>query len=81
MKGSLQYLWGMINALQIVFHFPAFALSFPANSKMFYSTLITITKFDVIPEDWVEYCKFWKYFDYASSKGRRLEDEFEDWED
>jgi len=43
LSGSLQYLWGMINSLQIVFHMPGIAVNLPGNAKMIYSQLIQIT--------------------------------------
>ena len=55
LSGSLQYLWGMINALQIVFHLPGNAVEMPANAKMAYSSMIKVTQFNIIPEDWISY--------------------------
>ena len=43
LSGSLQYLWGMINSLQIVFHFPGNSIEMPANAMMVYSSLISTT--------------------------------------
>jgi len=63
LSGSLQYLWGLINALQIVFHLPGNSVDMPANTKMVYGSLITVTQFNIIPEDWLAYFKFWKVFD------------------
>ena len=50
LSGSLQYLWGMINSLQIVLHLPGSSVEMPSNALMVYSTLISVTQFDVIPE-------------------------------
>jgi len=46
---SLSLLWGMINSLQIVVHFPLTSLVYPANAKLFYSFFITISTFDMLP--------------------------------
>ena len=37
LSGSLQYLWGMINSLQIVFHLPGNNVNLPGNAKLIYS--------------------------------------------
>jgi len=42
---SLSLLWGMINSLQIVIHFPLTSVVYPANAKQFYSYFITIATF------------------------------------
>ena len=78
LSGSLQYLWGMINALQIVFHLPGNSVEMPANTKMIYGSLIKVTQFDLIPEDWLEYFYFWRNIGAdKSSNSRRLSDEDE----
>jgi len=43
LSGSLQYIWGMINSLQIVFHMPGCAVNLPGNAKVIYSEFIQIT--------------------------------------
>jgi len=53
LSGSLQYLWGMINALQIVFHLPGISVNMPSNSKMIYGSLIEVTQFNLISEEWL----------------------------
>mmetsp|Transcript_20646 Transcript_20646/g.31484 ORF Transcript_20646/g.31484 Transcript_20646/m.31484 type:complete len:334 (+) Transcript_20646:5078-6079(+) len=62
LSGSLQYLWGMINSLQIVFHFPAVSVKLPGNAKMIYSQFIEITQFNLLPEEVLEYFHVWNYF-------------------
>eukprot|EP00347_Sterkiella_histriomuscorum_P011212 403373316 len=49
MSASLQYLWGMINVLQIIVHMPLFSVDFPSNAKALYSLIVSITKFDILP--------------------------------
>jgi len=48
---SLSLLWGMINSLQIVIHFPLTSVVYPANAKQFYSYFITIATFDMLPAE------------------------------
>ncbi|CDW71357.1 ig family protein [Stylonychia lemnae] len=51
---TLQYLWGMINALQIIFHLPLLRLSFPSNTQFVFATFISLTQFDVVPSQAIE---------------------------
>jgi len=51
MKLSLNFLWGMINAHQILVHVPILNVRFPGNAMLFYHYLIIIAKFDYIPTD------------------------------
>mmetsp|Transcript_19666 Transcript_19666/g.30385 ORF Transcript_19666/g.30385 Transcript_19666/m.30385 type:complete len:124 (+) Transcript_19666:5133-5504(+) len=46
---SLNFLWGMINCVQIIVYIPLFSIVIPANLNMLMSALITIATFDVIP--------------------------------
>ena len=43
LSGSLQYIWGMINSLQIVFHMPGCNVKLPGNVNGIYGTLIAVT--------------------------------------
>jgi len=47
---SLSYLWGLINALQMIVYLPLFNINFPANINMFNSILISVATFDIIPK-------------------------------
>ena len=47
---SLNYLWGLINALQMIVYLPLFNINFPANINMFNSILISVATFDIIPK-------------------------------
>ncbi len=49
MSGSMQMLWSMINTVQIIVLTPLMGISTPANVKMFFSTLIDMANFDVMP--------------------------------
>ncbi|CDW89168.1 UNKNOWN [Stylonychia lemnae] len=48
---TLQYLWGMINSLQLILHMPIMDLSFPANAKMVFNQMISISQFDILPSE------------------------------
>eukprot|EP00347_Sterkiella_histriomuscorum_P012129 403369784 len=43
---TLQYLWGMINQIQIITHLPLNAIDMPDNAKVMYSTIIDIANFN-----------------------------------
>jgi hypothetical protein len=47
----LQMLWGMINVMQIIVHMPMLNVQFPSNAVMFYSFIIDISNFDIIPTE------------------------------
>ena len=51
LSGSLNLLWGMINCIQIVSHFPLINVLVPANCKFVFSIMVKIATFDVIPVD------------------------------
>ena len=48
-SASLQYLWGMINTLQIIVHMPLLKIRFPANSYLLFSLISQIAQFDLLP--------------------------------
>lgn len=49
LSASLNYLWGMINTLQIIVKIPLLQISFPSNAFMFYIFINNIAAFDIIP--------------------------------
>eukprot|EP00347_Sterkiella_histriomuscorum_P012844 403367008 len=51
MSTSLQYLWGMINQIQIITHLPINAVEIPSNTKFFFNIIIDISNFNIIPSD------------------------------
>lgn len=61
LAGSLQNIWGMINSLQIVLHFPAINVNMPANVANFMNTMIGVTTIDVIPEEYHGLMYLWTY--------------------
>lgn len=46
---SLNLLWGMINALQMIVFLPLYNITFPASVNQLFSVLIQIATFDIIP--------------------------------
>eukprot|EP00347_Sterkiella_histriomuscorum_P005584 403356052 len=50
---SLQYLWGMINQIQIITHLPLNNINIPANAKYFFTIFIGICNFDILPSDYL----------------------------
>lgn len=50
-------LWGMINVMQIIVHMPLLNVSFPQNTSFFYSLIIDISSFNLIPESWLKAIK------------------------
>ena len=51
LAGSLNFLWGMLRAQQILVHLPLFNITFPGNVAFFYSFLLNIAAFDALPTD------------------------------
>eukprot|EP00347_Sterkiella_histriomuscorum_P017861 403347694 len=51
MSTTLQYLWGMINQIQIITHIPLNAVEIPANTKLFFNIIIDISNFNIIPSE------------------------------
>ena len=54
LAGSLSLLWGLINSLQLVTHFPLTNVIFPSNAKTYYGVMLEIASFDMIPTDFLE---------------------------
>ena len=50
---TLNYLWGAINSLQIIAHFPMLNLLMPANAQILYFAIVQIVTFEIIPVDGV----------------------------
>ena len=51
---SLSLLWGLINSLQLVTHFPLINYIFPPNAKTYFGIMFEIGNFDIIPTDQIE---------------------------
>jgi len=51
MAASLQYLWSLMNVIQLIVHEPLLSISFPAEARIFLEFLQRIIKFKIIPTD------------------------------
>ena len=51
---SLSLLWGLINSLQLVTHFPLVNFIFPPNAKTYFGIMFEIGNFDIIPTEQIE---------------------------
>ena len=49
LTGALNYLWGMINCLQIIAHFSLINVMMPANCHVIFKIFAKIATFDLIP--------------------------------
>ena len=45
----MQLIWGMINTLQLVVHMNMLSVIIPANVQFFFSFLVSIVNFKIIP--------------------------------
>lgn len=51
MSVSMQLLWGMVNTLQLVIHMNMLTVLIPANVQFFFSFIVNIVNFKVVPTD------------------------------
>eukprot|EP00347_Sterkiella_histriomuscorum_P019592 403341040 len=54
MAASLSLLWGMINVLQLIINMPLMNVDFPMNAIYFYTLLMDMANFDLLPSQEVE---------------------------
>ena len=47
---SLNFLWSMINCLQMIVYLPLLNITLPANVNTLFTILIEVATFDIIPE-------------------------------
>lgn len=57
-SSSLNMLWTLVNALQIIVHLPLVNLSLPINSYIVSQTLANIASFDIVPTQFLYYKTF-----------------------
>lgn len=43
----------MINGLQMIIYLPLFRVNMPANAKYFYSMIVEIIDFEILPSNWI----------------------------
>ena len=65
----------MINTLQITLHLPAINVKSPSNAQFAFGLLVSITQFEILPDEVLEAFYVWKLFD-----GSYRQDE-EEWEE
>ena len=53
LSASLQYLWEMVNAQQIIVLLPLFNVQIPQNAQSIFKPLMYVASFDVIPTDMI----------------------------
>ena len=51
LSSSLTLLWGLINSLQIVVHFPLLVIKYPENAQIASDMLYQMASLSLIPED------------------------------
>ena len=51
LSASLALVWGLINSLQLVAHFPLMVVQYPKNAEIYNNMLLTIATMDLIPDD------------------------------
>ena len=49
--GSLAFMWGLINAVQIIAHFKMLYIVQPVNAEIFFSMMLNLANFNIIPEE------------------------------
>jgi len=47
----MQYLWSLMNVMQLIVHEPLLAIAFPSNADYFLNLIISIVNFQIIPVD------------------------------
>ena len=66
MAFSLNFLWSMINSLQMIVYLPLLNITFPANANTIFKILISVATFDVVPFS-DEISKFMFNFKYSTA--------------
>ncbi|TNV87834.1 hypothetical protein FGO68_gene14781 [Halteria grandinella] len=51
MSVSMQLLWGMVNTLQLIIHMNMLSVIMPANVQLFFSLIVNIVQFKIVPTD------------------------------
>ena len=50
-SGALNLLWGTVNCLQIISHFPLINVLMPANCQLLFEIVVKIVTFDIVSVD------------------------------
>jgi len=67
LSGSLNSLWTLVNTLQMIVHIAAINVKTAPNAAFFMGELVSITQFDIIPENQQPYLHFWLLLDGSYS--------------
>ena len=51
LSGAMNFLWGMLHAMQIVAHFPLINIMMPPNAQMLFQVIVKIATFDMLPTE------------------------------
>ena len=51
LSGAMNTLWGMVNAMQIIAHFPLINIMMPSNAQIVFNVIVEIATFDIIPTE------------------------------
>ena len=49
LSGTMTFIWGLLNSLQVVSHFPLINIMMPANAQYTFQTIVLIATFELIP--------------------------------
>ena len=52
LSGAMSHMVGWINSLQLIIHLPMLMTLIPANVASFFSLILPIVQFDLIPPEW-----------------------------
>ena len=52
LSGAMSHMVGWINSLQLIIHLPMLMTLIPANVGSFFSLILPIVQFDLIPPEW-----------------------------
>ena len=50
MQGSMTFVWGLLNCLQIISHFPLININMPANAHTVFMILVEIANIEIIED-------------------------------
>ena len=50
MQGSISFVWGLINSLQILSYFPLINIAMPANAHLFFQIIVKIANFEILDQ-------------------------------
>jgi hypothetical protein len=69
---SLNLLWTLVNALQVIVHLPLVNISFPINAYITSKMLANVASFDIVPTEFI-YSQFLQFDQQDSNEGVRYD--------